>query len=104
MTACGGDLRVELRQLFATAGQYDLVFVDLMLPHINGLKVIKLLKKHPRFQHVPIIAISRRSGRWDRLMASLAGAVEYVVKPIALEQLVILAKKYLDTDQDAWLR
>lgn len=104
VTAYGENIPVELRQIFAAAEQYDLVFVDLMLPYINGLKVIKLLKKRPHFQHVPIIAISRRSGRWDRLMASLAGAAEYAVKPIALEQLVELARKYLDTDQDSWLR
>jgi len=104
VTAYGGNLPVELCQLLAAAEHYDLVFVDLMLPSINGLKVIKLLKKRPHFQHVPIIAISRRSGRWDRLMASLAGAAEYVIKPITLEQLVTLARKYLDADQDAWLR
>jgi len=104
VTACGSNLSVELRQILADQEQYDLVFVDLMLPYISGLKVVKLLKKLPHFQHVPIIAISRRSGRWDRLMASLAGAAEYAVKPIALEQLVALARKYLDTDQDIWLR
>lgn len=104
MTACGSNLLVELRQLFAAQEQYDLVFVDIMLPHMSGLQVIKLLKKRPRFQHVPIIAISRRSGLWDRLAAFLAGAKEYVVKPIAVEQLVDLTRKYLDPDQDAWLR
>lgn len=104
VTAYGSDLLSELRQIFAAADQYDLVFVDIMLPYINGLQVIKLFKKHPRFQHVPIIVISRRSGLWDRLMALLAGAKEYVIKPIAPEQVVALVRKYLDTDQDVWLR
>lgn len=104
VTAYGSNLPVELRHILAAQERYDLVFVDLMLPYINGLKVIKLLKKRPHFQRVPVIAISRRSGRWDRLMASLAGAAEYVIKPITLEQLVTLARKYLDTDQDIWLR
>jgi len=104
VTAIGGDLITELRQLLSSEERYDLVFVDIILPHINGLKVIKRLRKEPRFRHVPIIAISRRDGRWDRLIARLAGAQEYVVKPIPLEHLVALARKYLAPDQDAWLR
>lgn len=104
VTAYGGDLVAELRQLLRSQEQYNLIFVDIILPHINGLKVIKRLRKESRFRHVPIIAISRRDGRWDRLLALLAGAQEYVIKPIALEQLVALARKYLALDQDAWLR
>ncbi len=104
VTAIGGDLIAELRQLLSSQDRYDLVFVDMMLPRINGVKVIMRLRKDPRFQHVPIIAISRRDGRWDRLIARLAGAQEYVVKPIALEQLVALVRKYLAPDQDGWLR
>lgn len=104
VTAIGGDLITELHQLLSSEERYDLVFVDLILPHINGLKVIKRLRKEPRFQHVPIIAISRRDGRWDRLIARLAGAQEYVIKPISLQQLVALVRKYLVPDQDGWLR
>lgn len=104
VTAIGGDLIAELRQLLSNQKQYNLAFVDIMLPRINGLKVIKRLRKEPRFQRVPIIAISRRSGFWDRLTALLAGAQEYVIKPIPLEELVALTWKYLDTDQDAWPR
>ncbi|HZO71016.1 MAG TPA: response regulator [Ktedonobacteraceae bacterium] len=104
VTAVGGDLIAELRQLLSNEERYDLVFVDIILPRMNGLKVIKRLRKELRFHHVPIIAISRRDGRWDRLIARLAGAQEYVIKPIPLQQLMALTRKYLDLDQDAWLR
>jgi DNA-binding response OmpR family regulator len=72
----------------------DLLFVDLILPRMNGFQVIRFLRDHPESRHLPIIAISRRNGMMDRLRARLAGANEFVTKPFIVRDIVELAQRY----------
>jgi DNA-binding response OmpR family regulator len=72
----------------------DLLFVDLILPRLNGFQLIQFLRDHPQSRHLPIIAISRRDGLMDRLRARLAGANEYVTKPFKIQDIVKLVQRY----------
>ena len=103
VTCLGSDPVTALHMLLhpSTPLVPTIVFVDLILPKGDGLTVIRLLKK--RFKDVPIIALSRRNGLRDRLLVRLAGAREYVVKPISPAHIITLVTKYLP-DQDAWRR
>jgi twitching motility two-component system response regulator PilG len=72
----------------------DLLFVDLILPRLNGFQVIQFLRNHPESRHIPIIVISRRDGLMDRLKARIVGANEYVTKPFKIQDIVALVQRY----------
>ena len=87
---------LALRALFVT-GEVplpDLLFVNLVLPRMNGFQVIQLLRKYPQSKHIPIIVITRRDGLADHLKARLVGANEYVTKPFKIQDIVELARRY----------
>jgi DNA-binding response OmpR family regulator len=87
---------LALRAIFVT-GEIpvpDLLFVNLILPRMNGFQVIQLLRRHPQSKHIPIIVITRRNGLMDRLKAQLVGANEYVTKPFKIQDIVELARRY----------
>ena len=106
VTCLGEAPRTELDVLLTSPrmDHPDIIFVDLILPEIDGFTLIRLLKQSPRFKQVPLIVLSRRNGMRDRLFARLAGAQAYVVKPITQEHILALVRRYLPTDHDAWLR
>ena len=87
---------LALRAIFVT-GEIpvpDLLFVNLILPRMNGFQVIQLLRNYPQSKHIPIIVITRRNGLMDRLKAQLVGANEYVTKPFKIQDIVELARRY----------
>ncbi len=72
----------------------DLLFINLVLPRMNGFQVIQLLRRYPQSKHIPIIVITRRDGLVDHLKARLVGANEYVTKPFKIQDIVELARRY----------
>lgn len=65
----------------------DLVITDINMPDINGLELIAFLRKHERYQKIPIIIVSSEAKATDRERGMALGANAYVVKPFAPEQL-----------------
>lgn len=70
----------------AEGGEYDVVLLDLMLPGLDGLSILKKLRamNHP----VHVLVISARDGLEDRLEALDAGADDYLVKPFPLAEVL----------------
>lgn len=71
--------------LLFTTNKYDIVFVDLGLPDIDG---IDLIKKFREFSTTPIIVISARSNDEDKIEALDAGADDFLTKPFNVEELL----------------
>ena len=61
----------------------DLILLDMMLPGINGVEVCKTLKSDPRTSDAPVIALSGRPRNEMGTMATRAGCVQYLEKPIS---------------------
>ena len=78
----------------------DVLFVDLVLPQMDGYEVIKRLRAKPEFKAIPIIAISGSDSMLDRLKARLAGANDYVTKPFKTQHIVALVQKYSSLDSN----
>ena len=76
----------------------DVLFVDMVLPQMDGYEVIKRLRAKPEFKAIPIVAISGRDSVVDRLKARLAGANDYVTKPFKTQHIVALVQKYSSLD------
>lgn len=68
--------------------QPDLVVLELMLPDIDGLKVLRAIRGDPRWRKLPIIILSARASEWDRTLGLDLGADDYLVKPFNPRELV----------------
>lgn len=78
-----GDGRDALE--LATANTYDLILLDIMLPGLNGLEVLRRLgNDHP----TPVILLTARDAVMDKVSGLDAGAVDYITKPFAIEELL----------------
>ena len=65
--------------------QYDLILLDIMLPGLNGLEVLRRLLKE---KEVPVILLTARDAVMDKVSGLDAGAVDYITKPFAIEELL----------------
>ena len=75
----------------------DLILLDLMLPLMNGIELIKLLKANKETREIPILVITAYGDEANMLEHSvkLLGAVEYIKKPLEMRELLQLIKKNL---------
>ena len=69
----------------AVSNDYDLILLDIMLPGLNGLEVLRRLHKE---KDVPVILLTARDAVMDKVSGLDAGAVDYITKPFAIEELL----------------
>lgn len=81
----------------AQEGLPDLILLDVKLPDINGLEVIKLLKQDPKTSLIPIVAVTALSFFEDEMKILAAGADAYLSKPYSLKELECFIYKNLLT-------
>lgn len=74
---------------------YDIIFLDIMMPGIDGYKVCKTLRADKHFKQTPIIMLTGKGSRFDKLKGTMAGASLYLTKPVEQEQLQGVLKKFL---------
>ena len=77
----------------ASSQKFDLIFVDLMLPQVDGLDVIRLLKWHPVSQGSRLIAISRAITAIQRNNTLAAGADFFLQQPFSTEEIIAALNK-----------
>lgn len=73
----------------------DLFLLDIMLPDMDGLEIVKKLKKNEKYKSVPIMIISAKSSEIDRVIGIDLGADDYLVKPFGVLELVSRVKALL---------
>jgi CheY-like chemotaxis protein len=73
----------------------DLILMDLNLPKMNGWDATRSLKSNPRFERVPILAITADTMLGDRERALKAGCNDYYAKPIEVDEFVHFMRPYL---------
>ena len=82
-----------LRQ--AQSGAFSMVLTDLNMPGMNGLALIRELRKLPAYRGVPIVFLTTESDAELKKEAKAAGATGWITKPFQQEQLVAVVKKVL---------
>ncbi len=65
----------------------NLIILDIMLPDIDGFEVCRILRTHIRTSHVPVIFLTQKDERSDKLAGLELGADDYVTKPFDIEEL-----------------
>ena len=68
--------------------QPDVIFVDIMMPRLDGYQTCSLIKKNTRFANTPVIMLSSRDGLFDRARGRMVGSDEYLTKPFTKETLL----------------
>ncbi|HRH72452.1 twitching motility response regulator PilG [Zoogloea sp.] len=66
----------------------DLIFVDIMMPRLDGYQTCALIKKNARLKSTPVVMLSSKDGLFDRARGRLAGSDEYLTKPFTKESLL----------------
>jgi DNA-binding response OmpR family regulator len=65
----------------------DLVMLDMMMPDVSGMDVLKFMRRDPRLEHIPVLVVSARSKRDDIQAGLEAGANQYLSKPVSYREL-----------------
>ena|SRR5579859_3853890 len=90
------DPRPLLQALFSSEVHVpDLLFVELTLPNMGGFEVIRRVREREEFARVPVFIVSRRYGLLARLRAWWLGVNEYVAKPLKVQGVIALVRRYL---------
>ena len=72
----------------------QIIFVDIMMPRLDGYQTCALIKHNQNFNKTPIIMLSSKDGLFDRARGRIVGAEQYLTKPFTKEELVDAVKKY----------
>jgi DNA-binding response OmpR family regulator len=78
----GLDVLTAARQMHP-----NLIILDILLPDMDGYAVCKELRMRPRTRHIPIIFLTRKDDRHDRISGLELGADDYITKPFDIEEL-----------------
>lgn len=74
----------------------DLVFIDVLMPNLDGLQTCQIIKRNPMFEDLPIIILSSKDGEFDKAKGIMMGANDYLVKPFTKDSIIRVVKSYLD--------
>jgi twitching motility two-component system response regulator PilG len=66
----------------------DIIFVDILMPRLDGYQTCALIKKSAQFAQTPVVMLSSRDGLFDRARGRMVGSVEYLTKPFTKECLL----------------
>ncbi|MFW2439011.1 MAG: response regulator [Arenicellales bacterium] len=79
----------------------DIIFIDIMMPRLDGYQTCALIKNNRQFGSTPIVMLSSKDGLFDRARGKLAGSEEHIHKPFTQDDLVNAINKYVATDEVA---
>jgi twitching motility two-component system response regulator PilH len=73
----------------------DLIFMDIVMPGVNGYQATRTLSNDPDTRTIPIVMVTSKGQETDRIWGLRQGAVDYMVKPVSMAQLVEKAQAAL---------
>jgi len=68
--------------------QPDLIFVDIMMPRLDGYQTCSLIKHNKVFKKTPVIMLSSKDGLFDRARGRIVGSEQYLTKPFTKDELL----------------
>lgn len=73
----------------------DIIFVDIMMPRLDGYQTCQLIKKSEDFKGIPIVMLSSKDGLFDKARGRIVGSNEYLTKPFSKEGLLEAVRKHV---------
>ena len=78
--------------------QPRVIFVDIMMPRLDGYQTCALIKQNPTLKSTPVIMLSSKDGVFDRARGRLAGSDRYLTKPFTKEALIEAVRETVKTE------
>ncbi|PPC95411.1 MAG: two-component system response regulator [Methylotenera sp.] len=72
----------------------DVIFVDIMMPRLDGYQTCSLIKRNARYKSTPVIMLSSKDGLFDRARGRMVGSDQYLTKPFTQETLLDAVQTY----------
>ncbi len=73
----------------------DFIFLDLLMPIVNGYEVCGQIRKTPSLKDIPVVILTGKDGLVDRMRSKLVGATDFMSKPVSSESVLKMLDKYL---------
>ncbi|MBN4002799.1 response regulator [Nostoc sp. LPT] len=73
----------------------DFIFLDLLMPKVNGYEICSQIRKTPSLKDVPVVILTGKDGIVDRMRAKLVGATDFLGKPVEQDKVLNVLHKYL---------
>lgn len=77
----------------------DIIFVDIMMPRLDGYQTCSLIKRNARYKSTPVIMLSSKDGLFDRARGRMVGSDQYLTKPFTQETLIDAVQTYATNSQ-----
>jgi len=79
----------------------DIIFVDIMMPRLDGYQTCSLIKSNRQYRDTPVIMLSSKDGLFDRARGRVAGSEEHVNKPFTQQELVQVINRHVRRENRA---
>ena len=73
----------------------QVIFVDIMMPRLDGYQTCALIKRNIKFKSTPVIMLSSKDGLFDRARGRMAGSDQYLTKPFTQDSLIEAVNNYI---------
>ncbi|NOQ30870.1 MAG: response regulator [Helicobacteraceae bacterium] len=80
---------------------FDGMLIDIEMPRMDGYTLAGEIKKYSKYKHIPLIAVTSRTGKADRMRGVEAGMVEYITKPYSPDYLMSVVKRNIKMTMEA---
>jgi twitching motility two-component system response regulator PilG len=75
-----------------------LIFCDILMPRLDGYQTCAIIKRNPKFSHVPVIMLSSKDGLFDKARGRMVGSEDYLTKPFTKDQLLGAVERFRRVD------
>ncbi len=77
----------------------DIIFVDIMMPRLDGYQTCALIKNNPNFKETPVIMLSSKDGLFDKARGRICGSDQYLTKPFTRDELLAAIRRHADVQK-----
>jgi len=77
----------------------DVIFIDIMMPRLDGYQTCALIKKNKNYKNTPVILLTSKDGLFDRARGRIVGSDRYLTKPFTKDELLSAIKEHLVMEQ-----
>ncbi len=74
--------------------EFAMVFMDVMMPRLDGFQTCVLIKNHEHYEKLPIVMLSSKDGAFDQARGKLLGCEQYMTKPFTRKDILDVARQY----------
>jgi twitching motility two-component system response regulator PilG len=80
--------------------QPHIIFVDIMMPRLDGYQTCALIKNNQQFKDTPVIMLSSKDGLFDKARGRVVGAQQYLTKPFTRDELLSAIREFVHQVKD----